>query len=447
MRLSTGFISIYMAFALIGLLLHLPTATLFDKKIREIESLQRLSRSVSSVLDFDKLAEMISEFTAEYSNSQYSWLVLTEEDSNHFYLSSSFGLTNEQRQNMNFSKTEGTSGAVFESKEPYIAQDVSREQGTRHLSSWNSEVRSLVGYPLISDSNVIGILYAAKNEEYGFDNDDIDMLGAFTNHIVIALENAKLVKKSLDKERLEHELRLAHEVQLNLLPKEVPTPSDSIDLAAASMPAHEVGGDYFDFLEIDDDHLGMVIGDVSGKGTSAAFYMAEIKGMIQAYSRIYDSPLKILSDVNRALHGNMDSRSFISLTYAIIDTKNNKMKYARAGHMPILYYSKIKDEWIDLEPKGIGLGMDKGDIFDKIIEEKEQKLKSGELYYFYTDGASDAMDENQKEFGEERIKISLKNYFDFSSEEIKAKLISDIWNHMGNQPVHDDVTMIIMKIK
>ena len=446
-RLSTGFISIYMAFALVGLLLHLPTATLFDKKIREIESLQRLSRSVSSVLDFDKLAEMISEFTAEYSNSQYSWLVLTEEDSNHFYLSSSFGLTQEQQKNMNFSKTEGTSGTIFDSKQPYIAQDVSREKGTRHLSSWNSEVRSLVGYPLISDSNVIGILYAAKNEEYGFDNDDIDLLGAFTNHIVIALENAKLVKKSLDKERLEHELRLAHEVQLNLLPKEVPVPSDSIDLAAASMPAHEVGGDYFDFIEIDDDHLGMVIGDVSGKGTSAAFYMAEIKGMIQAYSRIYDSPLKILSDVNRALHGNMDSRSFISLTYAIIDKKNNKMKYARAGHMPILYYSKSKDEWIDLEPKGIGLGMDKGDIFDKIIEEKEQKLKSDELYFFFTDGVSDAMDENQKEFGEDRIKNSLKNYFDFSSEEIKAKLISDIWNHMGNQPVHDDVTMIVMKIK
>ncbi|MCH8272642.1 MAG: SpoIIE family protein phosphatase [Candidatus Marinimicrobia bacterium] len=446
-RLSTGFISIYMGFALIGLLLHLPTATLFDKKIREIESLQRLSRSVSSVLDFNKLAEMISEFTAEYSNSQYSWLVLIEEDSKHFYLSSSFGLTQEQEQNMNFSKTEGTSGTIFGSKQPYIAQDVLREEGTKHLSSWNSNVRSLVGYPLISDSNVIGILYAAKSEEYGFDNDDIDLLGAFTNHIVIALENAKLVKKSLDKERLEHELRLAREVQLNLLPKEVPALSGSIDLAAASMPANEVGGDYFDFIEIDDDRLGMVIGDVSGKGTSAAFYMAEIKGMIQAYSRIYDSPCKILCDVNRALHGNMDRRSFISLTYAIIDKKKNIMKYARAGHMPILYYSKSKDEWTDLEPKGIGLGLDKGGIFDKIIEEKEQKLKKDELYYFYTDGVSDAMDENQKEFGEERIRKSLKKYFDFSSEEIKVKLISDILNHVGNQPVHDDATMIIMKIK
>ena len=123
------------------------------------------------------------------------------------------------------------------------------------------------------------------------------------------------------------------------------------------------------------------------------------------------------------------------------------MKYARAGHMPILYYSKSKDEWTDLEPKGIGLGLDKGGIFDKIIEEKEQKLKKDELYYFYTDGVSDAMDENQKEFGEERIRKSLKKYFDFSSEEIKVKLISDILNHVGNQPVHDDATMIIMKIK
>ncbi|MCH8288096.1 MAG: SpoIIE family protein phosphatase [Candidatus Marinimicrobia bacterium] len=446
-RLATGTISIYSFFGMIGLLLYLPTATLFDRKIRDIESLQSLSRAVSSVLDVDKLTEMISEFTAEYSNSQYSWLVLKEKGEEQFYLSSSYGLTQKQRDNMNFSINAGTSGLIYKSGEPLISQDVGREESTKHLRAWNSSVKSLIGYPLISESGVMGILYAAKNEEYGFDNDDIDLLGAFTNHIVIALENARLVESSLEKERLEHELRLAHEVQLNLLPKEVPSLPEGFDLAAASMPANEVGGDYFDFIEIDDDRIGIVIGDVSGKGTSAAFYMAEIKGMIQAYSRIYDSPCKILCDVNRALYGNMDSRSFISLTYAILDTKKRSMKYARAGHMPVLYYSRENDRWTDLKPKGIGLGMDRGKIFDEVIEEKEQKLKSGELYYFYTDGVSDAMNEDQEEFGEENIKKSLINSYELSSEETKANLITDIWTHIGNQSVHDDVTMIIMKIK
>jgi len=446
-RLATGTISIYSFFGMIGLLLYLPTATLFDRKIRDIESLQSLSRAVSSVLDVDKLTEMISEFTAEYSNAQYSWLVLKEKGEEQFYLSSSYGLTRKQRDNMNFSISAGTSGQIYRSGEPLISLDVGREESTKHLTAWNSSVKSLIGYPLISESGVMGILYAAKNEEYGFDNDDIDLLGAFTNHIVIALENAKLVESSLEKERLEHELRLAHDVQLNLLPKDVPSLPEGIDLAAASMPANEVGGDYFDFIEIDDDRMGIVIGDVSGKGTSAAFYMAEIKGMIQAYSRIYDSPRKILCDVNRALYGNMDSRSFISLTYAILDTKKRSMKYARAGHMPVLYYNRKNDRWTDLKPKGIGLGMDRGKIFEEVIEEKDQKLKSGELYYFYTDGVSDAMNEDQQEFGEENIKKSLTDSYELSSEEMKANLISDIWTHIGNQSVHDDVTMIIMKIK
>ena len=446
-RLATATISIYSFFGMIGLLLHLPTATLFDRKIRDIESLQSLSRAVSSVLEVEKLTEMISEFTAEYSNAQYSWLVLKDKDEERFYLSSSYGLSQKQRDNMNFSLSAGTSGQIYKSGEPLISLDVGREESTKHLSAWNSRVKSLIGYPLISESEVMGILYAAKNVEYGFDNDDIELLGAFTNHIVIALENAKLVESSIEKERLEHELRLAHEVQLNLLPKDVPSLPEGFELAAVSIPADEVGGDYFDFIEIDDDRIGIVIGDVSGKGTSAAFYMAEIKGMIQAYSRIYDSPRNILCDVNRVLYGNMDSRSFISLTYAILDTKKLSMKYARAGHMPVLQYSRDNDRWTDLKPKGIGLGMDRGKIFEEVIEEKEQKLKSGEIYYFYTDGVSDAMNEDQEEFGEENIKKSLIKSYELSSEEMKANLINDIWAHIGNQSAHDDVTMIIMKIK
>jgi len=183
------------------------------------------------------------------------------------------------------------------------------------------------------------------------------------------------------------------------------------------------------------------------RGTSAAFYMAEIKGMIQAFSRIYDSPRKILCDVNRALYGNLDSRSFISLTYAIVDTKKHKMKYARAGHMPILRYVEKENEWSELEPKGIGLGMDKGDIFDKVIEEAEIKFKSDDLYFFYTDGASDAMNSDQEEFGEENLRKSLTKHYHLNCEEMKANLINDIWNHIGKQDVHDDITLIILKIK
>ena len=148
----------------------------------------------------------------------------------------------------------------------------------------------MIGVPLISgNGNPLGILFAAKSRSFGFDPDDMAMLEAYANQAVIALDNANLLKNSLERERLEEELRIARNVQQRLLPQQIPKYKD-ISIEALAINAYEVGGDYYDFLELPNNHIGFIIGDVSGKGTSAAFYMAEVKGIIQSLSKIYHSP-------------------------------------------------------------------------------------------------------------------------------------------------------------
>ncbi len=158
--------------------------------------------------------------------------------------------------------------------------------GGRRYMSMLKKVGSLLVVPLVSHQNLIGILYATKQLDFGFEQDDIEVLSGFADQVTIAIENATLIQRSLEKERLQRELLLAQEMQKRLLPQTLPT-FPNVEMQAVSAPALEVGGDYYDIAILDDRRVGIVIGDVSGKGVGAAFYMAEMKGIFQSLSKIY----------------------------------------------------------------------------------------------------------------------------------------------------------------
>src|SRR6202008_1288337 len=144
-----------------------------------------------------------------------------------------------------------------------------------------------------------------------------------------------LLMEQAEKQRLEEELRIARQIQMSLLPQGAVT-LPGLRVSALCLPAAEVGGDYYDLLPLSPTRLGVLVADVSGKGTSAALYMAELKGLVLSLSRIYDSPAKLLAEANKILCENMDSRSFVTMTYAIVDTAARTLRYARAGHNPML---------------------------------------------------------------------------------------------------------------
>ena len=240
---------------------------------------------------------------------------------------------------------------------------------------------------------------------------------------------------------------------MSLLPQG-PLDMAGLSITALSVPAREVGGDYYDFLPLGDQRVGVLIADVSGKGTSAALYMAELKGLILSLSRIHASPRDLLIDANRIIAEHLDARSFITMTYAIIDLAARTMTYARAGHTPLIYLPGNEAQSDDarhvqiLAPDGLVLGLkiDKGEMFERLLQEQTIPLHSGDVYLFFTDGISEAMNESDDCFGEQRLGRLVEEHAHLPPAELRERVLREIEAFVGTAPQHDDMTMILLKI-
>ncbi|HEY2944295.1 MAG TPA: SpoIIE family protein phosphatase [Vicinamibacteria bacterium] len=258
-----------------------------------------------------------------------------------------------------------------------------------------------------------------------------------------------LLREQAEKQRLEEELRIARQIQMSLLPQEAVS-HPGLRIAALCLPATEVGGDYYDLLPLSESRLGVLVADVSGKGTSAALYMAELKGLVLSLSRIYDSPARLLGEANRILAANMDPRSFVTMTYAVVDTAERTMRYARAGHNPILHLEAATGRTRMLAPAGLGLGIDPGDRFEEILEEALLPLRSGDVFLFFTDGLTEAMNERSELFGELRLRELMESAGGTGGgtpvAELKERILAEIRRFVGGAAPQDDLTLVILKV-
>jgi serine phosphatase RsbU (regulator of sigma subunit) len=257
-----------------------------------------------------------------------------------------------------------------------------------------------------------------------------------------------LLREQAEKQRLEEELRIARQIQMSLLPQGAVS-HPGLRIAALCLPATEVGGDYYDLLPLSESRLGVLVADVSGKGTSAALYMAELKGLVLSLSRIYESPARLLAEANRILAANMDSRSFVTMTYAVVDTAERTMRYARAGHNPILHLEAATGRTRVLAPPGLGLGMDAGDRFEQILEEAVTPLRSGDVFLFFTDGLTEAMNERSELFGESRLRELLESGVgagEGAVAELKERILAEVRRFVGSAAPQDDMTLVILKV-
>lgn len=248
-----------------------------------------------------------------------------------------------------------------------------------------------------------------------------------------------------ERERMLREFEIARRVQFSFLPREKPK-LKGIDLASICIPAMEVGGDYYDFIELDDHRLGVVIGDVSGKGISAAFHMTLTKGFLKSQVKSGLSPREIMINLNELFYDNVDRGTFISMIYGIFDLQAKTFTFARAGHNPLIIQKGL-DENVDVIcPKGLALGLEKGSIFERIIEEYKIGIQSDDIFLFYTDGFSEAMNSRKEEFGEDRLHNLLKKNTLPGAEHIIDHIKTEIINFVGKAPQHDDMTMLVVKI-
>jgi phosphoserine phosphatase RsbU/P len=262
---------------------------------------------------------------------------------------------------------------------------------------------------------------------------------------------ADLLDQKAEKERMEQELRIARTIQMSLLPREHVT-IPGLAVTAHCEPAREVGGDYYDYMEIG-GRLNLLIADVAGKGTSAALYMAELKGLMLSLSQLHTSPRELLIDANRIISRHLDSKSFITITYAVVDVARRTLTYARAGHCPLIYvpgsYAPSRAAQI-LAPDGLVLGLqidDGGQRFTRLLEEVTIPLGTGDVFLFYTDGLTEAMDRDGNCFGDTRLAAVVREHADAPFGELRDTILREIAAFAGPTAQQDDMTMLLLRVE
>ena len=436
----------YILFASIYLLFQLPTARIFDRKMDEVASLRNLNRVISSEFDFDKLVKLLTEMALRVIGAESIWLELYRPGTDDLYIASSQNLGDSELSNYGKDGRLELSKHVLNTRRPVLLNELTKNHPYAYIRDWKADIGCIIGAPLVSgDGEALGFLFATKKHSFGFFPDDLDMLESYAHQAVIALDNAKHLKESFERERMEEELRIAREVQQRLLPERTPEFSN-IAIETLTITAYELGGDYYDFISFPDNRLGLIIGDVSGKGTSAAFYMAEAKGIIQSLSKTFSQPRELLIRTNEILYDTLERKSFISMLMACVNPASQTLSFARAGHCPLLYYS-IKEKTARLlQPGGIGVGLEKGEIFKDVLVEEEVKYKIGDVFVFYTDGLSEARNKEGIEYGEERLRELIQNNPEKSATELKDLIINSILAFLDGNSLSDDLTMLLLKM-
>lgn len=254
------------------------------------------------------------------------------------------------------------------------------------------------------------------------------------------------VEELAQEERIKQELQIARDVQQSFLPARTPQ-FEQLELAAICKPAYETGGDYYDIIMLDENRVAVTIGDVSGKGIQAAFYMTFVKGILHSLCREIDSPAELLKKANRLFCQNAPRGVFISLVYGIIDLEKEEFRFARAGHNPILHLRKQSEQIKELQPKGIGLGLDDGAPFDTNIEEVKLRLGKEDGLILYTDGIVEALNSNNIFYGSHRLNNILSKNKQESAMDILDAVSNDIDAFIGSAKQHDDMTMVIIKLR
>jgi hypothetical protein len=253
------------------------------------------------------------------------------------------------------------------------------------------------------------------------------------------------IQRISERERMSRELEIARSVQMSLLPKANPVLS-GFDIAGICIPALEVGGDYYDFVNLAGRRLGIAIGDVSGKGVPAAIYMTLTKGILQSHAEDNISPKNVLAKVNSLMYRTIERNSFVSMFYAVLDLDKRTIRFSRAGQCPLILTHHVEGKGRFLNPRGMALGLERGTIFESVLEEQELPLRSGEVLVFYTDGFTEAMNPDGEEFGEMRLGEAIAGHRNKSAEEIIKGVCDEVRAYTQGRPQHDDMTMVVLKV-
>jgi phosphoserine phosphatase RsbU/P len=415
----------------------IPTSRIVERRIYEIESLTYLNKMIAKTIDFDNLIVTVTNLAYNASGASAVWTEIYNDT--EINIQSKIGISSDKIKSIH--KSEEICNFLQNLKAPLFIDSVV-EHKTEIPVQFHilSNAKSIIFIPLFTRNDRIGTLVVLHNEEYGFERDYVNLLAAFSDNVNIAIENARLLEISIEKEKYKQELALARQIQERILPQKLPL-LKNFSISAFSMPADEVGGDYYDMVTLKNGKYCLLIGDVSGKGISAAFYMSLLKGVVLAVAREADGAADLLKRINANLHNSMEKQMFITLSAIVFENENGMLTYSRAGHMPMIFHNNNTIEMIT--PKGIGIGLANPEVFNRLIDEIKLFFSFGDKCLLFTDGANEIKNEKNEEFGYDSLKQILISSV-YNSEEIVKNLKVAVKKHQGNCHQHDDISAAVI---
>ena len=340
---------------------------------------------------------------------------------------------------------EGLIGRVWQTGQSVCFSELSQVPELAKLRDSAFGTASVMAASLSYGKQDLGVL-AVANGPMGapFSQGDFIVFKSIAEQSGFALYNAIIYSMANEKKRLDHDLEIARDIQRILLPAEAPA-INGFQISGINVPARQVSGDYFDYIRVDDERLGIAIADVSGKGIPASLIMAICRSVLRAEAARNPSPADVLRKVNRQLYPDIKEDMFISMAYLILDHERNGITLARGGHDAPLLYKQQSQSVTPIKSPGMVLGIDSGNVFDRITNDFAVPLERDDCLILYTDGVTEALNTEGDEFGLERTTESVRASASNGAQAIVRRVIDDVRNFAGSQPQNDDITLIAIR--
>ena len=340
---------------------------------------------------------------------------------------------------------DGILRGVWLNKEPLFLPSAETDPRLHSLRETALRTESAMVAPLLYAGENLGVLALANGPMSApFTEVDFEVFKAIAEQSAFALYNAIVYSEANEKKRLDRDLEIARDIQRILLPSTSPEVK-GFEISGVNIPARQVSGDYFDYIKVDEQHFGIVIADVSGKGVPASLIMAMCRSVLRSQAPTNASPADVLRKVNRQLFPDMKEDMFISMAYLILDGAAGDISIARAGHdAPLLYTSKDR-KIAKVNPPGMALGVDAGSVFDRLTRNHTIHLDPDDCLVLYTDGVTEALDAQGMEFGMEKMTQAVQTSAPEGAPAIVKRLTDDLRSFAGATPQNDDITLIVIR--
>jgi phosphoserine phosphatase RsbU/P len=340
---------------------------------------------------------------------------------------------------------DGIIGRVWQTRDPVCLTDLADAPELAGLRGTSWGAASVMVTPLLYGKQNMGVLALGNGPaSTSFTPSDFVVFKSIAEQSAFALYNAIIYSEANEKKRLDHDLEIARDIQRILLPSEAPL-VDGFEISGINIPARHVSGDYFDYIKVDDERLGVAIADVSGKGVPASIIMAICRSVLRSQATGNPSPADVLQKVNRQLYPDIKEDMFISMAYVVLDHVRGGVLLSRAGHDAPIFYDHAAGTVVPVKPPGMVVGIDSGSVFDRITGDFALSLKRDDCLLLYTDGVTEALDGNGDEFGPERMLECIRASAPKGAPAIITRVIDELRSFVGAQPQNDDITLIAIR--